>query len=119
MGRLLSTQQQTFEGNTGSSGLIEQPVPLNARQGKLTVGSFIRDLAIGELNPPEETKDNGISGIQARLANLGFDPGPVDGTGGPRTEAAIRAFQAQHPPLEVDGVCGPDTLEKLKAEHKN
>ena len=118
-GRLLATPQQTLEGATDGSGLIEQSVPLNARRGKLTVGSFERDLAIGELNPPEGTDDNGISGIQARLANLGFGTGPVDGVWGPRTEAAVRAFQAKHPPLEVDGVCGPDTLEQLKAEHKN
>lgn len=119
MGRLPGTQQQRFEGNTGTTGLIEQPVPLNARRGRLMVGSFVRDLAIGELNPPEETDDSGISGIQARLANLGFDPGAVDGVWGPQTAAAIRAFQAKHPPLSVDGVCGPETLEKLKSEHKN
>jgi N-acetylmuramoyl-L-alanine amidase len=118
MGRLLATQRQTFEGNTNAAGLLEQPVPLNARRGTLTVGSFVRDLAVGELNPPEETADNGISGIQARLANLGFDPGPVDGAWGPQTEAAVRAFQAEHPALTVDGICGPDTLDKLKSEHK-
>ncbi|MGR3452514.1 NlpC/P60 family protein [Pseudooceanicola sp.] len=31
--------------------------------------------------------------VQARLAALGFDPGPVDGIRGPRTDAAIRAFK--------------------------
>jgi N-acetylmuramoyl-L-alanine amidase len=117
MGRLPATQLQTFEGNTGEDGLIEQPVPLNARRGKLIIGSFVRELAIGDLNPPAETEDNGISGIQARLANLGFGPGPVNGAGGPRTEAAIQAFQAEHPSLPADGVCGPETLAKLKAEH--
>jgi hypothetical protein len=119
MGRLPATQLHTFEGTTDDDGLVQHPVPLNARGGRLTVGSFVRDLAIGELNPPEETEDSGISGIQARLANLGFDPGPIDGAWGPQTEAAVRAFQAEHPPLAVDGICGPDTLDKLKSEHKN
>jgi lysozyme len=94
-------------------------VPLNARSGTLAIGSFVRDLEIGYLNPPSETGDEGVSGMQARLANLGFDPGPVDGQLGPRTKAAIRAFQAQNPPLVVDGICGPQTLEKLNADHKS
>ena len=31
--------------------------------------------------------------IQDRLARLGFDPGPIDGIRGPRTDAAITAFK--------------------------
>ncbi|MDF3413298.1 TIGR02594 family protein [Sulfitobacter sp. M57] len=31
--------------------------------------------------------------VQKRLAQLGFDPGPIDGLKGPRTEAAIVAFK--------------------------
>ncbi len=31
--------------------------------------------------------------VQARLADLGFDPGPVDGLRGPRTDAALIAFK--------------------------
>ena len=31
--------------------------------------------------------------MQQRLADLGYDPGPVDGVVGARTRAAIRAFQ--------------------------
>ncbi|MGH6920707.1 MAG: trypsin-like peptidase domain-containing protein, partial [Geminicoccaceae bacterium] len=41
-------------------------------------------------------------GVQQRLADLGYDPGPVDGVVGPRTRAAIRAFQADLG-LPVDG----------------
>ena len=118
-GRLDRTEQQTLEGTTDGNGRIEHPVPLNARRGTLAIGSFVRDLKIGHLNPPSETEDEGVSGMQARLANLGFDPGPVDGQLGPRTEAAIRAFQAQYPPLAVDGICGPQTRQKLNAEHKS
>jgi hypothetical protein len=118
-GRIKSTEQQTLEGTTDGNGRIEHPVPLNARRGTLAIGSFVRDLEIGYLNPPSETGDEGVSGMQARLANLGFDPGPVDGQLGPRTKAAIRAFQAQHPPLVVDGICGSQTLEKLNAKHKS
>lgn len=31
--------------------------------------------------------------VQTRLAQLGFDPGPIDGIRGPRTDAAIVAFK--------------------------
>jgi peptidoglycan hydrolase-like protein with peptidoglycan-binding domain len=41
--------------------------------------------------------------VQGELVRLGFDPGPVDGLPGPRTEAAIQAFlEAQDPALVPD-----------------
>jgi TPR repeat protein/S1-C subfamily serine protease len=40
--------------------------------------------------------------VQQLLADLGYDPGPADGVVGPRTRAAIRAFQADVG-LPVDG----------------
>jgi peptidoglycan hydrolase-like protein with peptidoglycan-binding domain len=41
------------------------------------------------------TDDRGekVEKVQRRLATLGFAPGPVDGAYGPRTEAAVEAFQ--------------------------
>ena len=57
-------------------------------------------IAVGNLNPAHQKKaadpahyDDGISGLQMRLANLGFDPGPSDGTLGPQTRDAIQRFQ--------------------------
>lgn len=37
----------------------------------------------------------------------------VDGIFGPSTEARVKAFQQQHPPLGVDGQVGPKTWAKL------
>lgn len=54
---------------------------------------------------PEET--------QQMLATLGFYTGPIDGIGGPRTEAAIRAAQATYG-LPVGGKVTPVLLEKLR-----
>lgn len=45
---------------------------------------------------------------QGRLAGLGFDPGPIDGAFGRRTDVATRAFQARAR-LVVDGIVGPAT----------
>lgn len=54
-----------------------------------------------------------VSEIQQALKNAGFDPGPIDGVMGPRTKAAIRAYQ-QSKGLAVDGVAGPKTQASLQ-----
>jgi len=66
-------------------------------------------LKLAELDPLET-----ISGVQARLNNLGYESGTVDGIQGPVTTGAISRFQADNPPLDVDGIMGPKTRAKLK-----
>lgn len=70
---------------------------------------------------PEGTKlrlDEGdpavVSELQRALTSAGYDPGPVDGTFGPRTEAAVIAFQ-QDNDLSADGVVGPETAAALNS----
>jgi len=41
-------------------------------------------------------------------AGSAMDPGPADGNFGPRTEAAMKAYQQRHA-LQNDGVVGPRT----------
>jgi hypothetical protein len=64
---------------------------------------------------PEEGLDLGTTmGLQEALHRLGFDCGPTDGIPGPRTRAAVLAFQKEHsPPLVVDGIYGPRTRHEL------
>lgn len=52
--------------------------------------------------------------LQQCLADLGLNPGSIDGIFGPQTEAAIAAFQAGQG-LLVDGEFGPDTRAAMKA----
>ena len=52
-----------------------------------------------------------VEQVQVALVAVGY-PIAVDGTYGPRTEAAVRDFQAANN-LEVDGIAGPDTQTAL------
>jgi Putative peptidoglycan binding domain/Resolvase, N terminal domain len=51
--------------------------------------------------------------VQQRLSKLGFAPGPLDGLFGPRTYAAVLAFQTKHG-LAADGIVGALTLTALR-----
>jgi hypothetical protein len=55
-----------------------------------------------------------IASMQAALAQLGYDPGPIDGVFGPKTSAAIRAFQHAEE-LLVDGTLSTVTRTRLAA----
>lgn len=51
--------------------------------------------------------------VQRLLAAAGFDPHGLDGDFGPKTEAAVRAFQRARG-MAADGRVGPQTLEALR-----
>lgn len=53
-----------------------------------------------------------MDGVQTALQKLGFDPGQVDGKDGPRTQQAVRAFQASAT-IKIDGIVGPETRHAL------
>jgi peptidoglycan hydrolase-like protein with peptidoglycan-binding domain len=62
---------------------------------------------------------------QTRLKQRAYDLGPIDGIFGPKTEAAVKAYQTdRHPPkpltvsfpLAIDGVVGPKTWFRLDPE---
>lgn len=109
----LDIEGVTTSGVTGADGLIVRKVAPNAENGLLTTKRFVWPLNLAHLNPVEHTSDDGVSGFQARLRNLGYDPGPIDGIAGPLTAQAVTEFQADTPPLKVDGVCGAQTRAKL------
>ena len=55
-----------------------------------------------------------VAAAQWMLSGLGYDIGPagIDGKFGRATEAAVKAFQADHG-LAVDGIIGPKTVHAL------
>lgn len=106
---------RTFQVTTDAKGKIEQEIPADAADGVLVIQSdgtpFQNDLIplkIGHLDPVEF-----LSGQQARLNNLGYFAGVVGGVDLPALQSAIEEFQCDHPPLKVDGICGPKTRTKL------
>lgn len=54
------------------------------------------------------------AGIQRLLARMGYDPGPIDGLDGPKTEAALAAFAADRG-LAGDAGTLPDIFDRLLA----
>lgn len=85
-----------------------RPGPLTrralARHGRHAYGS--RTLRAGHVGWD-------VSQVQFLLAWHGFPSGALDGAFGPRTEAAVRGFQA-FARLAADGVTGPATLAALR-----
>jgi N-acetylmuramoyl-L-alanine amidase len=106
----------TYKGETDDRGIATRLLPANVKNAVLCVGGGRMVLDLGHLNPIEKTEDEGVSGLQARLANLGYPPGAIDGQLGPKTAAALRAFQRDRQ-LDETGTLDSDTLQALKDCH--
>lgn len=104
-----------LEGVTGADGGIETEIPPTEIMGTLIVDTGADQLhmilKLGALHPVESP-----TGVQQRLQNLGFDCGPIDGIVGPRTRAAIKAFQKANQ-MEDTGRLDPDTRNRLKDKY--
>jgi N-acetylmuramoyl-L-alanine amidase len=110
---VLEIDGQHTEGRTDSDGLVEISIAPDARHGtlRLTERRQTHQLELGHIDPIES-----ISGVQARLNNLGFDCGEVDGRLGPQTAAALRQFQSASD-LEATGTLDDDTRQALQDSH--
>ena len=115
----LTVGKRRYVGTTGGDGLVDHWVAPSARKGVLAaftdesrstmIGEW--SLRVGFLEPP-----NSVRGLQARLANLGFDPGPIDGVFGPSTRAAVHRYQADAG-LDPTGEMDSQTVDRLDADH--
>lgn len=69
--------------------------------------------ATGTVPAPLPLDRPGLVDLQWQLALHGYDPGPADGTAGPRTLSAIRQYQADAG-LPVDGAATRSLLDHLQ-----
>ncbi|CDH44894.1 PGRP and LysM peptidoglycan-binding domain-containing protein [Candidatus Contendibacter odensensis] len=101
-----------ISGVTDANGWLDERIKPNARHAilRLESGAEYR-LDLGGLDPVTT-----LSGLQARLHNLGFECSAEKGKLGPLTEGAIRAFQGKHG-LETSGDPDEQMLSKLIEIH--
>lgn len=107
------------EGTTDAEGLLEAWVDPAEQDGLLRVWADAErsrvfaewPLGLGALAPHDT-----VSGVQERLANLGRYEGPIDGELNPDTQAALRAFQAEHE-LDATGELDDATCQQLDDAH--
>lgn len=78
---------------------------------RLRTATAILELGTGYRTPRGSQR---VRTIQRRLRALHYEPGPIDGRFGPRTERAVARFQADHR-LAADGDVGPQTSKRLLA----
>jgi peptidoglycan hydrolase-like protein with peptidoglycan-binding domain len=101
---LLNTQYaQVADDHVAASG-YEQGPPETVPGGEVASGEDL--LRPGDQGPEVEA-------LQARLTELGFRPGAVDGRFGGATASAVLAFE-KHEGLTRDGIAGPEVLERLQ-----
>ncbi|MFP2903979.1 peptidoglycan-binding domain-containing protein [Pyxidicoccus sp. 3LFB2] len=85
----------------------------------MRISSAARTTLTAASAPSNPTLKRGASGpsvkaLQQALAAAGFSPGAADGQFGPKTEAAVKAFQKAKG-LVADGIVGPKTRASLTA----
>ncbi len=78
---------------------------IDAKMGIVKFKPFLKE-------PPITMSKSEILKIQKRLLELGYDPGPADGSMGPKTKGAIKSFQRDNS-LEETGIIDEKTKEKL------
>jgi N-acetylmuramoyl-L-alanine amidase len=116
----LSVGTLECEANTDGDGWIRRKIDASAESGTLMVWPnpddrreyVVWQVMLGHLDPLET-----VTGIKARLKNLGYYDGEIDDEQDDEYDSAVRQFQ-QDDDLVVDGIVGPKTRAKLKDEHR-
>jgi N-acetylmuramoyl-L-alanine amidase len=106
----------TTKGVTDGEGALEIAIRPDAARALIILGDGTDDpidLCLGALDPADS-----VTGVQARLTNLGVDVGPVDGILGPLTTAGIAEFQRQRG-LPETGEIDEATSTKLAEVHRS
>jgi hypothetical protein len=117
----LIVDRRSLRGTTDGNGMLQQEIPIKSHGGELRLPSLgiLWQFHLGHLDPVDTKQpEAAIRGAQARLNNLGFHCGPVDGVFGPRTKSAVAMFQE----IELnrknpDGQLDDATKQALRSQH--
>lgn len=82
---------------------LERPLTTTQRSTSVTPG----------LSPGSDPSKATIRLVQIGLAELGYNPGPLDGSLGAQTRTAIRQFES-HRRLPVTGAVSPQLIRELR-----
>ncbi len=102
------------KGTTDGEGKLTESIAPNAKEGKILVGadgSEVIRLQLGQLNPVAD-----ITGVKARLSNLGYYQGPIDNNVDDQTTKAISDYQTKQG-LPVTGTADDATQSQLLQDH--
>lgn len=101
-------------GHADPTGKDDYNKTLSGRRALAVYALLVRDADRWEslYSAPFGGDDWGVRSLQYMLKALDFDPGIVDGSLGPKTQAAVRKFQ-ESKALTVDGDPGPQTRAAL------
>jgi hypothetical protein len=106
--QLILQDGQDIKGVTDGDGKLLAGLPYEQTTVSIVMGQIKRTIAIGQLKPGFSAE-----GIQARLNNLGYEAGLVDGNMGLATSAAIRRFQKDNG-LKETGEVNEELWNKLR-----
>ncbi|MBI2687963.1 MAG: peptidoglycan-binding protein [Acidobacteria bacterium] len=101
---------------TDGDGLLIVETPIGARAAVIEIRGRKLPVDLSHLNPVSDVPDDGVSGVQHRLRNLGYYSGPETETFTRQTRLALWLFQFDHD-LKTDGRPTAETIQRLVAEH--
>jgi peptidoglycan hydrolase-like protein with peptidoglycan-binding domain len=101
-------------GTTDDGGVLREGLPEAIEEATLSVAGQTLTLLLDTLDPLED--ESGVEAAQARLQNLGYELGNVDGDLAEKTRGALETFQADQG-IGVTGVLDGPTRERLTLAH--
>jgi N-acetylmuramoyl-L-alanine amidase len=101
--------EDVVRGRRWDTGILVPGVAYDENVQPLSLDP-VKVIRMGAHNDPEVVKK-----IQSALDAAGIDPGGIDGIYGPKTTAAVAAFQRREG-LVVDGEVGPQTAKALEIQ---
>lgn len=114
---VLIVEGRNLQGVTDDDGRLEQPIPCDAKSATLIVtpgpDQIEYEIDLGTIDPIDTTR-----GVQARLTNLGYEVGAIDGDIGSQTWRAISMFCHEHTIAEPpEGTINQAFRNKLREIH--